>query len=69
MGKAKVTISDVARAAGVSSSAVSYALNDKPGVSSETVKRCCESLKRWGGSRTALPRHYPMRTHGLSVWC
>lgn len=27
MGKAKVTISDVARAAGVSSSAVSYALN------------------------------------------
>ena len=47
MGKAKVTISDVARAAGVSSSAVSYALNDKPGVSSETrekVLRVAETM-------------------------
>lgn len=47
MGKAKVTISDVARAAGVSSSAVSYALNNKPGVSSETrekVLRVAETM-------------------------
>jgi len=32
--KSKVTISDVAQEAGVSNSAVSYALNGKPGVSS-----------------------------------
>ena len=47
MGKAKVTISDVARAAGVSSSAVSYALNNKPGISSETrekVLRVAETM-------------------------
>ncbi|MCT6917755.1 MAG: LacI family DNA-binding transcriptional regulator, partial [Bifidobacteriales bacterium] len=34
--KSKVTISDVAQEAGVSNSAVSYALNGKPGVSSKT---------------------------------
>lgn len=36
MQKAKVTINEVAKAAGVSKSAVSYALNGKPGVSEET---------------------------------
>ena len=34
--KSKVTIFDVAKASGVSSSAVSYALNGKSGVSDET---------------------------------
>ncbi|RSX51356.1 LacI family transcriptional regulator [Bifidobacterium goeldii] len=36
MPKAAITISDVAKASGVSKSAVSYALNGKPGVSDET---------------------------------
>lgn len=35
----KVTITDVAREAGVSRSAVSYALNDKPGVSRRTKEK------------------------------
>lgn len=37
--KKRVTISDIARLAGVSAGAVSFALNDRPGVSDETRKR------------------------------
>lgn len=40
MGKAKrVTITDIARLAGVSPGAVSFALNDRPGVSAQTRQR------------------------------
>jgi len=39
MVKAKTTISDVARAAGVSKGLVSFALNDRPGVAPETRER------------------------------
>ena len=39
MGKDKPTIADVARAAGVSKGLVSFALNDRPGVSAETRDR------------------------------
>lgn len=39
VSKIKVTISDVARSAGVSNSAVSYALNGKPGVSQKTREK------------------------------
>lgn len=43
-----VTISDVARAAGVSKGAVSYALNDQPGVSDETRRRILEIANQLG---------------------
>lgn len=38
----RITISDIARAAGVSAGAVSFALNGRPGVSEETRKRILE---------------------------
>lgn len=43
-----VTISDVARAAGVSKGAVSYALNGQPGVSEETRQRILDAAKDLG---------------------
>lgn len=43
-----VTISDVARAAGVSKGAVSYALNGQPGVSEETRRRILDVADRLG---------------------
>ena len=39
MAKSKTTISDVARAAGVSKGLVSFALNDRPGVAADTRER------------------------------
>ncbi|SFN68132.1 LacI family DNA-binding transcriptional regulator [Mycetocola miduiensis] len=42
MAERKPTITDVARTAGVSKGLVSFALNDKPGVSPETRKRILE---------------------------
>ncbi|MBW3079144.1 LacI family DNA-binding transcriptional regulator [Bifidobacterium simiiventris] len=48
MLKSKVTISDVAEAAGVSTSAVSYALNGKPGVSVETRDKVLKVADRLG---------------------
>ncbi|NMM98179.1 LacI family DNA-binding transcriptional regulator [Bifidobacterium olomucense] len=48
MLKSKVTISDVAKAAGVSSSAVSYALNDKPGVSAATRDKVLKVADKMG---------------------
>ena len=39
MGTAPITITDVARAAGVSKAAVSFALNDRPGVAAGTRER------------------------------
>ena len=47
-GKTKVTISDVARTAGVSNSAVSYALNGKPGVSEETREKVLKVAEQMG---------------------
>ncbi|MCI1978966.1 MAG: LacI family transcriptional regulator [Bifidobacteriaceae bacterium] len=46
--KAKVTITDVARASGVSSSAVSYALNGKRGVSADTRDKVLKVARELG---------------------
>lgn len=44
----KITIADVARAAGVSNSAVSYALNGRPGVSPETRDKILQTAQKLG---------------------
>jgi DNA-binding LacI/PurR family transcriptional regulator len=44
----RVTISDIARHAGVSKGAVSYALNDRPGVSDETRARILQIAEELG---------------------
>lgn len=58
--KNKVTIFDVAKASGVSSSAVSYALNNKPGVSEATRAKVLKVAKELGwrpnGAAQALAR-------------
>lgn len=59
-GQKKITITDVAKAAGVSNSAVSYALNGKPGVSEETREKVLKVADRMGwkpnGAAQALAR-------------
>ena len=42
------TISDIAKAAGVSTGAVSYALNNRPGVSEPTRRRIMDIADRLG---------------------
>jgi DNA-binding LacI/PurR family transcriptional regulator len=51
----RVTISDIAERAGVSKGAVSYALNDRPGLSDETRTRILKIAKelRWYPNRAA----------------
>ena len=50
------TINDVARAAGVSKGAVSFALNDKPGVAPETRQRILEVARDLGWTPSARAR-------------
>ncbi|MBC7723718.1 MAG: LacI family DNA-binding transcriptional regulator, partial [Burkholderiaceae bacterium] len=50
MAKARATIADVARAAGVSKGLVSFALNDRPGVSAHTRDRILAVAKDLGWS-------------------
>lgn len=63
--KNKVTIFDVAKASGVSSSAVSYALNDKPGVSGATRAKVLKIARELGwkpnGAAQALARSHTSR--------
>ncbi|MDR1077219.1 MAG: LacI family transcriptional regulator [Propionibacteriaceae bacterium] len=55
-GKRRPTISDVARAAGVAKSAVSYALNDKPGVSKEKRRHILAVAERIGWQPSSAAR-------------
>jgi DNA-binding LacI/PurR family transcriptional regulator len=48
MSKPRPTIADVAKAAGVSKGLVSFALNDRPGVSPETRTRILEASRELG---------------------
>jgi DNA-binding LacI/PurR family transcriptional regulator len=50
------TIADVARRAGVSSAAVSFAINDRPGVSPETRERILEVARELGWRPSASAR-------------
>ncbi|WP_199440009.1 LacI family DNA-binding transcriptional regulator [Umezawaea beigongshangensis] len=50
------TIADIARAAGVSKGAVSYALNDRPGVSRETRERIVELARSLGWAPSSAAR-------------
>src|SRR4051812_34040610 len=50
------TIADVARLAGVSSAAVSFAVNDRPGVSPETRERILEAARELGWRPSASAR-------------
>jgi DNA-binding LacI/PurR family transcriptional regulator len=50
------TIADVARRAGVSAAAVSFAVNDRPGVSSETRERILEVARELGWRPSASAR-------------
>ncbi|WP_226962819.1 LacI family DNA-binding transcriptional regulator [Streptomyces sp. C8S0] len=49
------TMADIARRAGVSKVAVSYALNDLPGVSDATRASIKSIAAGWAGARTAPP--------------
>ncbi|PJI93582.1 LacI family DNA-binding transcriptional regulator [Luteimicrobium subarcticum] len=53
---ARITITDIARRAGVSTGAVSYALNDRPGVSKETRARILEIAAEMGWQPSSAAR-------------
>lgn len=54
--KVRVTIGDIAKEAGVSKGAVSYALNDKPGVSDETRLKVRKIAERLGWTPNSAAR-------------
>ncbi|WP_019853930.1 LacI family DNA-binding transcriptional regulator [Actinopolyspora mortivallis] len=56
MAGKRPTISDIAREAGVSTGAVSYALNNRPGVSESTRRRILEIAERLGWAPSSVAR-------------
>src|SRR5690349_21898889 len=56
MPRRRPTIADVARRAGVSATAVSFAVNDRPGVSPETRERILEVARELGWRPSASAR-------------
>lgn len=70
MKKSRVTITDVARASGVSTAAVSLVLSKKPGVSEETRERVLEAARTLGYPLKPLfsaPAHRAINTIGLLI--
>lgn len=66
--KEKVTIKDVARAAGVSTQTISRVINNRPDVSPDTRKRVLEIIKRLGYNPSALARSLiQQRSYTLGV--
>jgi DNA-binding LacI/PurR family transcriptional regulator len=69
-GVKRPTIADIAREAGVSKGAVSYALNDRPGVSEQTRARILEIAERLGFRANAAARALagaPAKVVGLAL--
>ena len=58
---ANFTIRDIARIAGVSTTAVSFVLNNKPGVSEATRQRVQEVIQRTGFTPNAHTRRLNLR--------
>lgn len=56
MSGKRPTISDIAKAAGVSTGAVSYALNNRPGVSDTTRRRILDVAERLGWAPSSAAR-------------
>ncbi|MCA5893346.1 LacI family transcriptional regulator [Isoptericola sp. NEAU-Y5] len=63
----RLTITDVARAAGVSISVVSYALNDRPGVSDATRRHVLRIASDLGWRPSAAARSLRSQTRSLAV--
>ena len=66
--KSRVTISDVARAAGVSNSSVSYALNGRPGISERTRVKVMHAARELGWKPNSAARALSKaRTHAIGL--
>ena len=63
-GRRRITLADVAQAAGVSPAAASLAIRGEPGVSRETRDRVVEHARRLGyrGVTRAIERDEPARS-------
>ena len=62
------TINDVATAAGVSKGAVSFALNDRPGISPDTRSRILEAAESLGWSPSSRARALSVSKALPSAW-
>ena len=67
MDSKKMTLSRIAAELGVSMAAVSYALNDRPGVSAELRSRVRQLAKRWNYQSPAVRFHRSFRVRDKSA--
>lgn len=67
VGTRRITITDVARAAGVSIAVVSYALNGRPGVSDRTRRHVLRTAADLGWRPSAAARSLRSAPHSVSV--